>query len=64
MSSCNKWRLVLDKRALEQLDALLTAELNGREHEGLLKAFEFNFELAWHTLDAFAACPRCLALGL
>ncbi|QNI75182.1 hypothetical protein SynMVIR181_00168 [Synechococcus sp. MVIR-18-1] len=49
---------------MEQLDALLTTELNGREREGLMKAFEFSFELAWHTLDAFAAWRRCLAPGL
>ncbi len=29
------------------------AELNEREQEGFMKAFEFSFELAWHTLDAF-----------
>ena len=30
--------------------ALLTAELNGREQEGLMKAFEFSFEYLMPSL--------------
>ncbi len=42
-------------RALEQLDGFFEPpELNEREQQGLIKAFEYCFELGWNTLrEAF-----------
>ncbi len=38
-------------RALEQLETFFKPpELNAREQQGLIKAFEYTFELAWNTL--------------
>ncbi|MBD2720069.1 nucleotidyltransferase substrate binding protein [Synechococcus sp. FACHB-909] len=38
-------------RALEQLETFFQPpELNAREQQGLIKAFEYTFELAWNTL--------------
>jgi len=38
-------------RALAQLESFLQPpSLNEREQQGLIKAFEYNFELAWNTL--------------
>ena len=38
-------------RALEQLDGFFEPpELNEREQQGLIKAFEYCFELGWNTL--------------
>ena len=38
-------------KALSQLEAFLDPpELNEREQQGLIKAFEYTFELAWNTL--------------
>jgi nucleotidyltransferase substrate binding protein (TIGR01987 family) len=38
-------------RALAQLEIfLLPPNLNEREQQGLIKAFEYTFELAWNTL--------------
>ncbi len=38
-------------RALEQLEGFFVpAELNEREEQGLIKAFEYTFELGWNTL--------------
>jgi nucleotidyltransferase substrate binding protein (TIGR01987 family) len=38
-------------RALEQLEGFFEPpELNAREEQGLIKAFEYTFELAWNTL--------------
>ena len=38
-------------RALEQLDSFFEPPaLNEREHQGLIKAFEYCFELGWNTL--------------
>ena len=40
-----------DCRALEQLETFFEPpELNAREQQGLIKAFEHTFELAWNTL--------------
>ena len=39
------------KRALEQLELFFEPPaLNEREQQGLIKAFEYTFELAWNTL--------------
>ena len=39
------------RRALEQLESFLEPPaLNEREQQGLIKAFEYTFELAWNTL--------------
>ena len=39
------------RRALEQLESFFEPpELNLREQQGLIKAFEYTFELAWNTL--------------
>ena len=39
------------RRALEQLESFLEPPaLNEREQQGLIKAFETTFELAWNTL--------------
>ena len=38
-------------KALTQLEAFLDPHgLNEREQQGLIKAFEYTFELAWNTL--------------
>ena len=38
-------------RALEQLEGFFEPpELNSREEQGLIKAFEYTFELGWNTL--------------
>jgi nucleotidyltransferase substrate binding protein (TIGR01987 family) len=38
-------------RALEQLEGFFEPpELNEREEQGLIKAFEYTFELGWNTL--------------
>ena len=38
-------------KALTQLEAFLNPPgLNEREQQGLVKAFEYTFELAWNTL--------------
>ena len=38
-------------RALEQLEGFFEPpELNAREEQGLIKAFEYTFELGWNTL--------------
>lgn len=38
-------------RALEQLEQFFEPpSLNAREQQGLIKAFEYTFELAWNTL--------------
>jgi len=38
-------------RALEQLEGFFEPpELNAREEQGLIKAFEYTFELAWNSL--------------
>ena len=38
-------------RALQQLEAFFEPpELNVREEQGLIKAFEYTFELGWNTL--------------
>jgi nucleotidyltransferase substrate binding protein (TIGR01987 family) len=38
-------------RALEQLESFFEPpELNAREEQGLIKAFEYTFELGWNTL--------------
>lgn len=38
-------------RALEQLDDFFEPpELNEREQQGLIKAFEYSYELGWNTL--------------
>ena len=40
-------------RALERLDDLFEPpELNQREQQGLIKAFEYSYELGWNTLTA------------
>lgn len=39
------------RRALAQLESFLEPpSLNEREQQGLIKAFEYTFELAWNTL--------------
>lgn len=39
------------RRALEQLEGFFEPPtLNEREQQGLIKAFEYTFELAWNTL--------------
>ena len=39
------------RRALEQLESFFEPpELNLREQQGLIKTFEYTFELAWNTL--------------
>ena len=39
------------RRALEQLESFFEPPaLNEREQQGLIKAFEYTFELAWNTL--------------
>jgi len=39
------------RKALVQLEAFFEPpELNEREQQGLIKAFEYTFELAWNTL--------------
>jgi hypothetical protein len=39
------------RRALAQLESFLQPpSLNEREQQGLIKAFEYTFELAWNTL--------------
>jgi nucleotidyltransferase substrate binding protein (TIGR01987 family) len=44
-------RFVNYKKALAQLETfLLPPALNEREQQGLIKAFEYTFELAWNTL--------------
>ena len=41
----------VDCKALAQLEAFLDPpDLNAREQQGLIKAFEYTFELAWNTL--------------
>ena len=40
-----------DQKALAQLETFFDPQaLNDREQQGLVKAFETTFELAWHTL--------------
>ena len=45
------------KRALQQLDRVMDLiaerELNELEQQGVIQAFEFNFELAWNVLKDF-----------
>lgn len=52
-------------RALTQLESFIDPPaLNEREQQGLIKAFEYTFELACNTLRicfAARATPRCLA---
>jgi hypothetical protein len=39
------------RRALEQLEGFFEpSTLNEREQQGLIKVFEYTFELAWNTL--------------
>ncbi len=49
-----KQRLQNFKRAFIQLEkAVKTPDLNELERQGLIKAFEFTFELAWTTLKDY-----------
>jgi len=53
MTSDVRWqqRFSNYKRALEQLERFFEPPaLNEREQQGLIKAFEYVFELAWNTL--------------
>jgi len=53
MTSVVRWqqRFSNYKRALEQLERFFEPPaLNEREQQGLIKAFEYVFELAWNTL--------------
>jgi len=53
MTSDVRWqqRFSNYKRALEQLESFFEPPaLNEREQQGLIKAFEYVFELAWNTL--------------
>ena len=43
-----------DSKALGQLELFISkGELNSMEEQGLIKAFEYTFELAWKTLQDF-----------
>lgn len=51
-----RWKLRLQnfKRAFIQLEkAVKTPDLNELERQGLIKAFEFTYELAWTTLKDY-----------
>jgi nucleotidyltransferase substrate binding protein (TIGR01987 family) len=53
MAADIRWQLRFSNynRALAQLETFVDPPaLNEREHQGLIKAFEYNFELAWNTL--------------
>ena len=53
MAADIRWqqRFVNYTRALEQLERFFEPPaLNEREQQGLIKAFEYTFELAWNTL--------------
>ncbi|MBM5793278.1 MAG: nucleotidyltransferase [Cyanobacteria bacterium K_DeepCast_150m_m2_101] len=52
-------------KALEQLERFFEPpELNEREQQGLIKAFEYTFELAWNTLrDLLRAQGNSSLLG-
>lgn len=46
-------------KALAQLERfLLKKKLNEMEEQGLIKAFEYTYELAWKTLQDFAEEQR------
>ncbi len=51
-----RWQQRLNnfKKALSQLDAFIQkGELNELEKQGLIKAFEYTYELAWTTLKDY-----------
>ncbi|MDG1278508.1 MAG: nucleotidyltransferase substrate binding protein [Algoriphagus sp.] len=51
-----RWKQRFDnfKKAFAQLDkAVLQGDLNELERQGLIKAFEYSYELAWNTLRDF-----------
>jgi nucleotidyltransferase substrate binding protein (TIGR01987 family) len=49
-----KQRLSNYKKALRQLDEFMAqSELNKLEEQGLIKAFEYTYELAWNTLKDY-----------
>jgi nucleotidyltransferase substrate binding protein (TIGR01987 family) len=52
-------------RALTQLESFIDPPaLNDREQQGLIKAFEYTFELAWNTLrDLLRSQGNTLLLG-
>ncbi len=53
MAEDGRWqqRFTNYKRALQQLETFFEPpELNAREQQGLIKAFETTFELAWNSL--------------
>ncbi|WP_075351353.1 nucleotidyltransferase substrate binding protein [Algoriphagus marinus] len=51
-----RWKQRFDnfKKAFAQLDkAVLKGDFNELERQGLIKAFEYSYELAWNTLRDF-----------
>lgn len=51
-----RWKQRFDnfKKAFAQLDkAVLQGDFNELERQGLIKAFEYSYELAWNTLRDF-----------
>ncbi|CAN5464671.1 nucleotidyltransferase substrate binding protein [soil metagenome] len=49
-----KQRLIYFKDALYQLNLFLeTVELNPMEEQGLIKSFEYNYELGWNLLKDY-----------
>ena len=53
------------QKALAQLERFIEPPaLNEREHQGLIKAFEYSFELAWNTLrDLLRSQGNAMLLG-